>query len=91
MVRSGCTWSTWIPASFPPPTYPFHLSQQPAATVPCGFTRSGLPVALQRVGDEFCDAKVLRATRAYETTHPFVMPDPGVVRTMEQMMASKSR
>jgi len=48
-------------------------------------------LALPLVGDKFCDAKVLRAARACETAHPFVMPDPGVVRTLEQMMASKSR
>ena len=42
-------WWEWSPF-----TYPFNLSQQPAATVPCGFTRSGLPVALQLVGDKFC-------------------------------------
>jgi len=59
--------------------------------LPCGFTRRGLPLALPLVGDKFCDAKVLRAARACETAHPFVMPDPGVVRTLEQMMASKSR
>jgi aspartyl-tRNA(Asn)/glutamyl-tRNA(Gln) amidotransferase subunit A len=62
-------WWEWSPF-----TYPFNLSQQPAASVPCGFTRSGLPVAMQIVGDKFTDAKVLQAARAYETAHPFVMP-----------------
>ncbi|MGH8677037.1 MAG: amidase, partial [Burkholderiales bacterium] len=38
-------WWEWSPF-----TYPFNLSQQPAATVPCGFTRDGLPVAMQLVG-----------------------------------------
>lgn len=64
-------WWEWSPF-----TYPFNLSQQPAATVPCGFTRSGLPVALQLVGDKFRDAMVLRAARAFEAAHPFVMPHP---------------
>lgn len=62
-------WWEWSPF-----TYPFNLSQQPAATVPCGFTRAGLPVAMQLVGDKFADATVLRAARAYEAAHPFVMP-----------------
>jgi aspartyl-tRNA(Asn)/glutamyl-tRNA(Gln) amidotransferase subunit A len=62
-------WWEWSPF-----TYPFNLSQQPAATVPCGFTRAGLPVAMQLVGDKFADATVLRAARAYEAAHPFRMP-----------------
>ncbi len=62
-------WWEWSPF-----TYPFNLSQQPAAAVPCGFTVAGLPVALQLVGNKFADAAVLRAARAYEAAHPFVMP-----------------
>ena len=38
-------WPGWTPF-----TYPFNLTQQPAATVPCGFTSAGLPVGLQIVG-----------------------------------------
>jgi len=63
-------WWEWSPF-----TYPFNLSQQPAATVPCGFTRAGLPVAMQLVGDKFADATVLRAARAFEAAHPFRMPN----------------
>ena len=63
-------WWEWSPF-----TYPFNLSQQPAASIPCGFTRSGLPVAMQVVGDKFADARVLQAARAYEAAYPFVMPD----------------
>ncbi len=62
-------WWQWSPF-----TYPFNLTQQPAATVPCGFAANGLPVALQIVGAKFADALVLRAARAYERAHPFVMP-----------------
>lgn len=62
-------WWEWSPF-----TYPFNLSQQPAATLPCGFTARGLPVAMQIIGNKFADAKVLRASRAFEQAHPFVMP-----------------
>jgi len=62
-------WWEWSPF-----TYPFNLTQQPAASVPCGFTTSGLPVSMQIVGAKFSDALVLRAASAYETAHPFVVP-----------------
>ncbi len=62
-------WWRWSPF-----TYPFNLSQQPAATVPCGFSAAGLPIAMQFVGAKFQDVKVLRAARAYEASHPFRMP-----------------
>ncbi len=65
-------WWQWSPF-----TYAFNLSQQPAATVPCGFAHNGLPVAMQLVGAKFADALVLRAARAYEHAHPFVMPKLG--------------
>jgi len=58
-------WSSWTPF-----TYPFNLTQQPAASVPCGFTREGLPVGLQIVGPRYGDALVLRAARAYEVADP---------------------
>lgn len=62
-------WWEWSPF-----TYPFNLSQQPAATMPCGFTSKGLPVALQIVGAKFEDAKVLRASRAFEWQRPIKLP-----------------
>jgi len=37
--------------SWSPFTYPFNLTQQPAASVPCGFTKSGLPVGLQLLAE----------------------------------------
>jgi aspartyl-tRNA(Asn)/glutamyl-tRNA(Gln) amidotransferase subunit A len=58
-------WPGWTPF-----TYPFNLTQQPAATVPCGFTAAGLPAGLQIVGPRHADALVLRAARAYENAHP---------------------
>ena len=57
-----------------PFTYPFNLTQQPAAVVPCGLTRSGLPVSLQIVGPMHGDALVLRAARSYETTREWKLP-----------------
>ena len=64
-------WIDWTPFS-----YPFNMTRQPAATVPCGFTKSGLPIGLQIVGRLYDEALVLRAARAYEreSGHAFVAP-----------------
>jgi len=59
----------WTPFS-----YSFNLSQQPAATIPCGLTRDGLPIGLQLVGPMFGDALVLQACRAYESVRPIARP-----------------
>jgi len=63
-------WTEWTPFS-----YPFNLTQQPAASVPCGLTAAGLPVGLQMVGPRYDDWRVLRAARAFEMAQPFPMPD----------------
>lgn len=64
-------WWEWSPF-----TYPFNLTQQPTATVPCGFV-NGLPVAMQLVGAKFSDAKLLRAARAFEQARPWALPVGG--------------
>ena len=61
----GRAWMQWTPFSFP-----FNLTQQPAASLPCGFTKDGLPVGLQIVGKMFDDAGVLAARAAYEAADP---------------------
>ncbi|MFW9262494.1 amidase [Nostoc sp. CALU 546] len=59
----------WSPFS-----YPFNLTQQPAASVPCGFTKNGLPVGIQIVAAKYQDLLVLQAAKAYESVSPFIMP-----------------
>jgi aspartyl-tRNA(Asn)/glutamyl-tRNA(Gln) amidotransferase subunit A len=63
-------WPDWTPFS-----YPFNLTQQPAASVPCGLTGEGLPAGLQIVGPARGEAQVLRAARAYETAAPWALPE----------------
>jgi aspartyl-tRNA(Asn)/glutamyl-tRNA(Gln) amidotransferase subunit A len=65
------TFLGWTPFS-----YPFNLTQQPAAVIPCGLSASGLPLAVQVVGPMFGDALVLRAARAYESTREWKLPVP---------------
>jgi aspartyl-tRNA(Asn)/glutamyl-tRNA(Gln) amidotransferase subunit A len=70
-------WPGWTPF-----TYPFNLTQQPAASMPCGFTAGGLPIGLQIVGPRYGDALVLRAARAYEAARPerTLAPSPPSIR-----------
>lgn len=64
-IASPNAWVAWTPFS-----YPFNLTQQPACSVPCGFTDAGLPVGLQIVGRMFDDATVLRAAHAFQAAMP---------------------
>jgi len=59
-------WTSWTPF-----TYPFNLTQQPAASVPCGLTAAGLPVGLQVVGPRHADRRVLRVCKAYQDAAPW--------------------
>ena len=49
-------WLTWL-ANF---------TGVPAASVPCGFTATGLPIGLQLIGRPFADADVLTLAHAYQ-------------------------
>ncbi|WP_223774788.1 amidase [Streptomyces sp. 135] len=63
-------WTGWTPF-----TYPFNLTQQPAATVPCGVDEEGLPIGVQIVGARHADTVVLRAAHAlYEAGGVGVAP-----------------
>lgn len=57
-------------------TYPFNLTGQPAASVPCGFTGDGLPVGLQIVGRRHDDTGVLRMAAAFEKLMPWADARP---------------
>ena len=64
-------WVSWAEFS-----YPFNMSWNPAASVPCGFTADGLPVGLQIVGRRFDDLGVLRAAAAFEAVQPWADKRP---------------
>jgi Asp-tRNA(Asn)/Glu-tRNA(Gln) amidotransferase A subunit family amidase len=51
-------------------TVAFNMSEQPAASVNCGYTGAGLPIGLQVVGQRFDDVGVLRLCRAFERLRP---------------------
>jgi Asp-tRNA(Asn)/Glu-tRNA(Gln) amidotransferase A subunit family amidase len=56
--------------------YPFNLTGQPAANVPCGFTRAGLPVGLQIVGGWHREVDVFRAAASFEALQPWAAQRP---------------
>jgi Asp-tRNA(Asn)/Glu-tRNA(Gln) amidotransferase A subunit family amidase len=57
-------------------TYPFNLTGNPAASIPCGFTENGLPVGLQIVGATNRETDVLRAAAAFEAERPWAHKTP---------------
>jgi aspartyl-tRNA(Asn)/glutamyl-tRNA(Gln) amidotransferase subunit A len=64
--ESAVPWARWTPF-----TYPFNLSGNPAANVPCGWSPSGLPIGLQVVGPRFADGDVLQFCAAFEGIAPW--------------------
>jgi len=64
-------WVSWAEFS-----YPFNMSWNPAANVPCGFNADGLPVGLQIVGRRFDDLGVLQAAAAFEQAQPWAANRP---------------
>jgi aspartyl-tRNA(Asn)/glutamyl-tRNA(Gln) amidotransferase subunit A len=66
-------WIQWAEFS-----YPFNMSHNPAASIPCGFTKDGLPVGLQIVGHRFDDLGVLQASRAFERALPWADKRPAL-------------
>lgn len=47
-------------------THMYNMTGLPAASIPAGFTKTGLPIGMQLAGNRFNDGLVLRASRAYE-------------------------
>jgi len=67
-------WESWTPYS-----YPFNLTQQPALSVPCGFTSTGLPIGLQVVGPRHADTLVLRVGQAYQSATDWHLATPALL------------
>lgn len=70
-------WWSWTPY-----TYPFNLTKQPAASIPCGWIdrkepvaneMNSFPVGLQIVGPLWSEALVLRAAHSYQEATNFVL------------------
>jgi aspartyl-tRNA(Asn)/glutamyl-tRNA(Gln) amidotransferase subunit A len=59
-------------------TLPCNLAGLPGLSLPCGFTKAGLPIGLQILGKPFDEAGVLRIARAYEREHEFFKRKPAL-------------
>jgi Asp-tRNA(Asn)/Glu-tRNA(Gln) amidotransferase A subunit family amidase len=57
-------------------TLPYNMSEQPAASINCGYTSDGLPIGLQIIGHRHDDLGVLQVSRAYEQLRPAQKPWP---------------
>jgi aspartyl-tRNA(Asn)/glutamyl-tRNA(Gln) amidotransferase subunit A len=57
-------------------TVPYNMSEQPAASINCGYTRDGLPIGLQIAGQRFDDLGVLQVSRAFELIRDPQQPWP---------------
>ena len=57
-------------------TLPYNMSEQPAASINCGFTAAGLPIGLQVIGQRHDDLGVLQLAHAYEQLRPAQRPWP---------------
>ena len=61
-------------------TAAFNATGQPAASVPAGFTRAGLPVGLQLVGRRYDDWMLMRACKTFEQVAPWADDWPRIGR-----------
>ena len=62
-------------------TYPFNLTGQPAASIPAGWTRAGLPVGLQMVARSHQETDIFRAAAAFEASQPWSDKKPLSIAT----------
>ncbi|MBD3193874.1 MAG: amidase [Candidatus Lokiarchaeota archaeon] len=52
-------------------TFPFNLTGNPAASIPCGWSSEGTPIGMQIIGKRFKEETVLQVSRAFEKIQPW--------------------
>jgi aspartyl-tRNA(Asn)/glutamyl-tRNA(Gln) amidotransferase subunit A len=69
-------------------THPFNVWGLPAVSIPCGFTRSGLPIGLQIAGPHWGEMVVLVLANAYEQATEWHKRRPAIVENQPQFLPS---
>ncbi|MBY9018191.1 MAG: amidase [Candidatus Lokiarchaeota archaeon] len=64
------TWMTY--------TYPFNMTGLPAASIPSGWTKSGLPIGMQIIGKRYDEKTVLQVSKAFEEIAPWQDKKPKI-------------
>ena len=59
-----------------------NLAGIPGLSIPCGFSKSGLPIGLQLLGPHFAEEQLLRAARMYEGVTEWHARGPGMVGSL---------
>ena len=54
-----------------PYTFPFNMTWNPAASIPCGWSKEGLPIGMQIVGKLWEESTVLQVSKAFEEIAPW--------------------
>lgn len=53
-----------------------NLAGIPAISIPCGFSKEGLPIGLQLIGDKFSEPKIVTASYAFQSKTDFHLKKP---------------
>lgn len=59
------------PIGWMPFTFPFNMTWNPAASIPCGWTKDGLPIGMQIVGRKWDEITLLQVSNAFEEIAPW--------------------
>jgi aspartyl-tRNA(Asn)/glutamyl-tRNA(Gln) amidotransferase subunit A len=59
------------PAGWVPFTSPFNMTWIPAASIPCGWSKEGIPIGMQIIGKRFDEKTVLQVSKAFEEIQPW--------------------
>jgi aspartyl-tRNA(Asn)/glutamyl-tRNA(Gln) amidotransferase subunit A len=57
-------------------TVPANITGQPSISVPCGFSKDGLPIGLQLIGRPYEESTLFRIAHAYESLHQWYARRP---------------